>query len=1491
MMMKNLFSLRTVVLSALLLCLSVTASAASFVVSGISYDYFENKKANASLWVTELPNGGLYTGAVTIPASVQVPASIDENQPVLPVVAIKADAFKNCTELTAVSIPASVTAIKSNAFYGCTGLTKVTFASIESACAISYGKTEDNPLTLAHHLYVGNTEITNLVIPNDVTTIKSHAFAGCSSLTSVTIPSSVKSIGSSAFSGNTGLKKAVFESVGSLCSIKFGNLNSNPLYLANHLFFGNNEKTDVTIPNGVTQIPAYTFAGGTELTKVTIPASVTLIGASAFKDCKNLNIAQFSSIDHVKSITYADKDANPLSYADFLYINNEDISEITFEANINDNAFPQCKWLRKVTISDGVETIGEGAFKGCTNLESVSLPSTLKTIGKEAFNGCSSLTSPELPASLEKIGNQAFRDCKNKKFSSVTIPAATTDLGEEVFMYCSNLTTATLQAPNLTTIPRSFFYGCSRLSTIILPATMQTIGEATFYGCEALTVFPTCPNLTTIGKQAFASCKGLANLTLKDTKVSTIGENAFENCSNIANLTLPATTAIIQSGAFIGCQKLTHVYSYAVSAPTATNAFSNPSDLRLHVVSKTAKTSYEGKEPWNQFGTISIMSNRTLTFIVNDVQEPVYWTVNQEEGTAIDINAIPVPDGIFSGWDKDIPGAMPSENMTFYGYVSEQKTIGNLSYHLLPAEQLNGKNLQNRAYVIANLANGGSDEDYEPYTIENIVIPSSVTDNNKSYTVIGIEEGAFRGCSETYSFELPTTITEMGVAAFKGCSSITSFTIPSGVKVLSDSLFYGCESLSSISGLNTVTKVGTAAFHSCKALEITSLPSSIKKLGQQAFRSCENIRTLEIPTTLTEIEPEAFFYCLHLKSVSFAEGFALSIPQNMFKNCFDLESITLRGSMRNIGEGAFENCTSLASIVIPEGFKTMGKNAFNGCTQLSNITLPSTLESIGNTAFGQCQNINQLTVNRQEPPAATTTAFDEALAEKNAYLFVPENADRTAFDKAPWNYFKIGSRETKTLTFIVDDGEGSIGDFDRTQTLSIMVGDKITPLEAPEYDGHEFSGWQGLPDVMPNEDVTVTGKYKYEVKYYESTVSESSRLLGQQSFWYFYGDEIVTPDDQLHRDKNTYELTGQPEDGKMPAQDLDVIVNYSLSEADMTVNNINYKVWILQNYAEVMPSSSVSGTVTIPETVKYGGTDYPVKVIHEKAFWEKSGITAISLPSQLTTIGTQAFRGCGMKEITIPASVTELAEEAFLYCGSLNSISFAGNGITTLPNRVFQNCSGLTEIDWPSSLQAIGEGAFNGCTSLTTIDLPATVTTIGNYAFIGCSKIENVILNSTTMPTAESNIFDEARYELATLTVPVGVSLSSLPTPWSLFSTRSNPEGSLSQKCATPTISYNKGTIEFACATAGVTFVSEIKVDDAGKRTDSKVDLNKTYVVTVYAKKDGYKKSDTVTGTIPMDLIGDVNGDGTITAQDASLVLQHAAKKITLKGMTGITVK
>ena len=205
------------------------------------------------------------------------------------VTSIGSKAFEGCSGLTSVTIGNSVTSIGSKAFEGCSGLTIVSITDIAAWCKISFYDASSNPLCYAKHLFVNGFEITDLVIPNSVTSIGYYAFEGCTSLTSITIPNSVTSIGDDAFCNCSGLKKVIVKDIAAWCGIKFISYDSNPLYYARHIY--SDEDTEITnliIPNSVTSIGGYAFEWCIGLTSVTIGSGIKYINSSAFASCAKL---------------------------------------------------------------------------------------------------------------------------------------------------------------------------------------------------------------------------------------------------------------------------------------------------------------------------------------------------------------------------------------------------------------------------------------------------------------------------------------------------------------------------------------------------------------------------------------------------------------------------------------------------------------------------------------------------------------------------------------------------------------------------------------------------------------------------------------------------------------------------------------------------------------------------------------------------------------------------------------------------------------------------------------------------------------------------------------------------------------------------------------------------------------------------------------------------------------------------------------------------
>lgn len=175
-----------------------------------------------------------------------------------------------------------------------------------------------------------------------------------------------------------------------------------------------------------------------------------------------------------------------------------------------------------------------------------------------------------------------------------------------------------------------------------------------------------------------------------------------------------------------------------------------------------------------------------------------------------------------------------------------------------------------------------------------------------------------------------------------------------------------------------------------------------------------------------------------------------------------------------------------------------------------------------------------------------------------------------------------------------------------------------------------------------------------------------------------------------------------------------------------------------------------TGTLNIPGTVTYNGTNYSVTDIGYYSFYDCSGITSVTIPNSVTTIGYYTFSGCtGLTSVTIPNSVTNIGNLAFADCWGLTSLSIP-NSVTTIGAQAFSDCTGLTSVTIGEGVTVMGIGLFNNCTHLTTLYYNAT--------------------NCTTMGSSDYPVFMSYDYDLAevsvnsTLTnVVIGNNVTSIP--------------------------------------------------------------------------------------------------------------------------------
>jgi len=492
--MKTLhsFSLRRFVLTALaFVCLPMFADTTSKTIDGINYLLDEAQKT-----ATVACKEGGYAGEVSIPATVTADnISYD-------VTAIADTAFSGNTSLTAIHIPASIKKVGAKAFYNCKKLTGgVYITDLAAWCDIEFvnsvgnlfsGQYYANPLYYAKKLYLNDTKITELVIPEGVTRIGHCAFYNCTQFTSVSLPSTLDSIGHNAFKDCKKIKTVNVPDAKTWCEMFFASKSSSPLYkqTTTRTLYINNEKIgELVVPDGVTHIGQYAFCDYTALTKITIPASVTNIGKTAFEGCTGLSQGGVHITDLAAwcKLSFEVKYSNPLVLSSHLYLNGSELTELT--------------------IPDGITSIGQYAFYGASSITKLTIPSSVTSIGKEAFNGCSKIegtyisdlaawcsidfgnmwstgfmsngnhslylngqliTKMTIPEGVTAISDYAFCNCQT--LQSVSFPSTLTSIGDEVFRGCTGLTTLTFLGTTPPTLGDDVFMGCQTITTVDVPA-------------------------------------------------------------------------------------------------------------------------------------------------------------------------------------------------------------------------------------------------------------------------------------------------------------------------------------------------------------------------------------------------------------------------------------------------------------------------------------------------------------------------------------------------------------------------------------------------------------------------------------------------------------------------------------------------------------------------------------------------------------------------------------------------------------------------------------------------------------------------------------------------------------------------------------------------------------------------------------------------------------------------------------------------------------
>lgn len=544
-----------------------------------------------------------------------------------------------------------------------------------------------------------------------------------------------------------------------------------------------------------------------------------------------------------------------------------------------------------------------------------------------------------------------------------------------------------------------------------------------------------------------------------------------------------------------------------------------------------------------------------------------------------------------------------TDNEKTGGYIEDDANPGLRVYYQIDVQ---ASSQEKGAYISGYEYFGGSE-------VTTMTLPDTITHPDSAekdakttpYPLFGINGGAFRNFDKLRAVVFPASCRSIGAEAFMNCGLTGNLSFSNGVTEIHDRAFYNCTGIVEASIGANVTTIGNGVFANCSGLTGISVNGGNRNFSSDDFvlYSYDKTKLIQWPA---------------------AKSGTVTIGVNAYP--------ATGPAVRVIGARAFEGSTHLMGVTINSSVTTIGERAFYGCTGLGQVKIPDTVLTIDNEAFG----------NRG---SGLVFVCNKASA-----------AERYA------NSYGIPTQVTCTVRFY--DGASLI------KTEEVSLGGSASAPILNERAGYTLTWDKDYSNVQQNLDVRAQWKQNFMVTFKDSYSGQVSQVAS------YYGGSATPP----NWTREGYILGWDTTAYTYVTKDLTVNAVWLVSMTDGTISDdkpkvgdtrtINYITYQVTNASADNPRAKAVNctkqtltSLTIPDTITFGGLAFKV-----------------------TNIGVNAFRDMPkLKKLAVGKHVMKINRAAFYNCPKLSRITIHSRKLTSVSAKAFSKIYAKAKINVPNA--------------------------------------------------------------------------------------------------------------------------------------------------------------------------------------------------------------